>query len=353
MEHAPMNGNKQAGQLFSQDEMLLLRSLIADARNILLATHTNPDGDAIGSILAMYRYLVKKGKRVSMVVPDPFPDYLTWMPGSEKIVIFSREPEKVGQPVRSADLLFFMDFNSLSRLDKAADLFREAKGIRVLIDHHPNPSDEFNHHFTTIQTSSTAELVYQIIIESGDQAFLDKDIAACIYAGIITDTGSFSYSCNLVNTYEVTADLFRLGIDGEYIHKLIYNAFSESRLRLLGFCLGERLVVKKEYCTAYIYLSKEDLIRHHYQVGDTEDVVNYALSINGIKLAALFTEKQYFIRLSLRSKGKFSVNDLARKYFDGGGHRNAAGANSYLSLEETLKKFESILPSIKSELACE
>ena len=204
--------------------------------------------------------------------------------------------------------------------------------------------------FSVIETSSTAELVYDFITSCGDEVLIDHDIAACIYAGIITDTGSFSYSCNYEKTYLVTADLFRKGIDGEHIHRLVYDTYSEERLRLLGYSISEKLVVLREFNTAYIYLSKDDLDRFNYQIGDTEDVVNYALSIDGINLAALFSERNGIVRVSLRSKGNFPVNDIARKYFNGGGHINAAGADSYSSLEETVRTFVEMLPEYKEKL---
>ena len=198
--------------------------------------------------------------------------------------------------------------------------------------------------------SSTAELIYDFISESGDNDLIDTDIAACIFAGIITDTGSFSYNCNNEKTYQITSHLISSGIDGEHIHRLVYDTYSEDRLRLLGYSLSEKLVVLHESNTAYISLSKDDLQRFNHQVGDTEGVVNYGLSMDGINLAALFMERENLVKISFRSKGNFSVNDLARKHFEGGGHNNAAGAYSYLSLDETIAKFISLLPVYHEQL---
>ena len=327
-----------------------IRGMIQKARKIVITTHTNPDGDALGSSLAMQNYLILKGKQMNTVVPDPYADYLSWMKGADTICVFSESEGKATQLLNEADLIFCMDYNAIKRVDTMADTLRAAPAPRILIDHHLDPSDEFEQVLSTIHISSTSELVYHFIGWMGDQSLMNTDIASCIYAGIITDTGSFSYSCNYESTFLATANLIRLGINGEHIHRLVYNTYSESRLRLLGHCLSERLVVLPDYQTAYIYLTKEDLEDFNYQVGDTEDVVNFALTIKGIRIAALFTDRNGYIRISLRSKGDFSVNEFAREYFEGGGHRNAAGANSYLSLEETLKKFVNLLPSIREKL---
>jgi phosphoesterase RecJ-like protein len=243
-----------------------------------------------------------------------------------------------------ADAIISVDYNSLDRLNSASAAAKESKAIKILIDHHKNPAAHYDYLISRVGISSTAELIYEIIAAFGDTDRITRDIAECIYAGIVTDTGSFSYSCNSVRTYEIVADLFRREIDGEHIHRLIYDTYSENRLRLLGFALSDRLVVLSDCNTAYIALSREDLQRFDYQVGDTEGVVNYALSISGINLAALFTERDGTVRISFRSKGHFKVDELARDHFNGGGHANAAGATSYDSLEDTVKRFRDALP---------
>jgi phosphoesterase RecJ-like protein len=316
----------------------------------LITTHTNPDGDAIGSSLAIYGYLQKKGHDVSVMIPDPDPAFLHWMPFHSSILVFRDQQEICLATIKNAEVIFCLDYNGLGRVSKAEEPMRNARGIKILIDHHRDPAAEFDHMLSVVETSSTSELVYNFISDCGDTGLIDKEIASCIYAGIITDTGSFSYSCNYEKTYLITADLYRKGIDGEHIHRLVYDTYSEGRLRLLGYAISEKLVVLHEFHTAYIALSKDDLDRFDYQVGDTEDVVNYGLSVAGINLAALFSERDGVIRVSLRSKGNFSVNDIAHKYFDGGGHVNAAGANSYLSLEETVRIFVEMLPEYKKKL---
>ena len=317
---------------------------------ILITTHTNPDGDAIGSSLALSFYLKKKNHGVQVMAPDPFPDFLAWMPGHEDILIFSKDKNECISAIRSADLIIAADFNNLSRLNDAAQLVRQSKAVKILIDHHLFASDEFDYKISISRISSTSELVYNFIEAMGDLPLLDKDIAECIYAGIITDTGSLSYSCNYVRTYIIIAELIRLGIDGEHLHRLIYDTYSESRLRLLGYSISDQLVVLPDYHTAFITLSSADLQKFNHQIGDTEGVVNYALSIKDINLAALFMERDGIVKVSFRSKGNFSVDSFAREHFDGGGHRNASGANCSTTLEDTVLKFRQILPLYQSQL---
>lgn len=336
----------------TKDQLQQINSLLDKAKKIFIVSHLNPDGDAIGASLALFHYLEKKGFIVKVSVPNEFPDFLSWMPGAEQVLIYKKHSEEVAKEINETDLIFCLDFNALSRLDKIGELIGNSTAVKIMIDHHPNPVNEFDLMISEVDTSSTSELIFNLINELGDIHFLNKDIATCIYTGIMTDTGSFSFSCNSEKTYEVLMVLFRTKIDGEQIHRHVYDTYSESRMRLLGFCLSEKLKVMKEFCTAYISLSREDLKRFHHQMGDTEGVVNYALSIKGINFAVLFTEKDGLIRLSLRSKGDFSVNDFARLHFNGGGHRNAAGADSNRSLDETLVYFESLLPQYKAMLHC-
>ncbi len=328
-----------------------VKELLASQQNILLTTHTNPDGDAIGSSLALYRYLTMKGHSVAVMVPDPFPSFLAWLANTEKILVFTRQKEQTLRAISDATVIFSLDYNDLSRLQDAFIPVKEASATKILLDHHLYPANHYDLAMSVTNTSSTAELIFDFIRAMGDEKLIDTEIAEALYTGIITDTGSFSYSCNHVETYEVTAALFRCGIDGARIHRLIYDTYSEHRLRLLGFSLSDKLVVIPEFHTAYIYLSAEDLDRFKYQIGDTEGVVNYALSIEGINLAALFSERDNTIRISFRSKGNFSVERLARDHFDGGGHVNASGATSYLTMEETVKKFQQLLPSYRDALS--
>lgn len=327
-----------------------ISDLLTHPSRILITTHTNPDGDAIGSSLALSAYLVKKNHQVNVMVPDPFPEFLAWVPGQDNVLIFRKEPENCKSAIEAAEIIFSVDYNNLDRLNEAGILVKQSKAVKVLIDHHLFPSPLFDLKISVPATSSTSELIYDFILASGDADLLDKSIAECIYAGIITDTGSFSYSCNYVKTYQIVAELFRLGIDGEHIHRLIYDTYSENRLRLLGYSISEKLVVLPDHHTAYITLSKEELQKFDYQVGDTEGVVNYALSMKNINLAALFMERDGQVKISFRSKGHFSVDVLARNHFQGGGHRNASGANCDTSLEQTVQLFLDLLPGLQEQL---
>ena len=327
-----------------------LKRLLSVPQKIVLTSHTNPDGDAVGASLAMFLFLRDQGHDVQVVLPNAFPNYLAWMEGSDQINLYDKNPSVCDDLFAAADILFSLDYNHPNRIGDAEQSFVQSKAIKILIDHHVQPKmDAYDHVFSTVETSSTSELVFDCISELAPTA-MTKPIAECIYTGIMTDTGSFSYACNSEKTFRIAADLYKAGINGVQINRLVYNTFSESRLRLLGFALSEKLKVLPEYATAYISLTLDELNRFNYQVGDTEDVVNYALSIKGVRFAAMFIEQEKKIRVSLRSAGNFMVNTIAREYFEGGGHKNAAGGDSYLSMEKTLEKFEQLLPVYQKEL---
>jgi len=268
------------------------------------------------------------------------------MPSCSKILVDEKEHDKVSDVIANAEIIFCLDFNDLKRMDSVGEVYTRSKAVKILIDHHLEPSHFTDHAISIQETSSTSELVYDFILELGKKHLINKDVAECLYVGIATDTGSFSFACNYSKTFEIVAELIRLGIDGEHIHRLVYDTYSEDRMRLLGYCLSDKLEVFPEYHTAYISLTKEDLDKFNYKIGDTEGVVNYALSIEGVTLAALFMERDGNIKVSMRSKGIASVNDICKKYYEGGGHHNAAGGNSYISMPETLKGFEKLLPEI-------
>jgi phosphoesterase RecJ-like protein len=231
-------------------------------------------------------------------------------------------------------------------MDAAMDEFKSSKAVKILIDHHLDPAVFTDYTISKPATSSTSELIYEFLLALNKKQLINKEVAECLYTGIVTDTGSFSYSCNYEATYLIISELIKLGIDGEQIHRLVYDTYSEDRMRLLGYCLSEKLKVFQKYGTAYISLTKEDLKKFNFKIGDTEGVVNYALSIEGISVAVLFMERDGYIKLSLRSKGNISVETIARKYYDGGGHHNASGGSSYVGMEQTLKEFEKLLPEL-------
>lgn len=321
-----------------------IRDQISNSKEIVITTHYNPDGDAIGSSLALYHVLKQLGCNVVVLLPNEYPSFLKWMPGNEKVLIYEANPEHCNSVIAKAQMIFCLDYNAMSRVKYFTKQLQEAKATKILIDHHIDPSDEFDFTHSRISVSSTSELLYEVIAGMGYGKLINKDVAECLFVGIMTDTGSFSFACNYSQTFEITARLIGKGIDAEHIHRLVYDTYSEQRMRLLGFCLSDRLIVHAEYKTAYIWLTQKDLERFDHQIGDTEGVVNYALSIEGITMAALFTERNDRIRISFRSKGEFSVNEFAKKHYAGGGHRNAAGGDSFVNMEETLRIFEELLP---------
>lgn len=330
-----------------QTSIRKVEQLLSDKESrIAIVTHTNPDGDALGSSLGLYGFFKKAGfKYVSVVTPNDFPSALKWMPWHEEIIIADYIPDKAQEVILKARLIFFLDLNGIKRAENLEQYLRESLAVKILIDHHPQPENEFDILFSEINVSSSAELVYKFIEALGGTDLIDKPIAECLYAGIVTDTGSFSYSCNFPETYEITALLLKSGVDGEHLQRLIYNNLSADRIRLLGYCLSEKLQLMEEQNAAYISLSQEELIRFNHKEGDTEGVVNYALSIENITLAALFIEKPDHVKISFRSAGKVDVNQLARKHFNGGGHTNASGGKSFENFFSTIKRFEELVRS--------
>ncbi len=310
------------------------------SQDICIVMHANPDGDAVGSSLGLYAFLSDNGyKNLSVAAPDEYPEFLHWMPGNDKVLIASAKGGAAEKKIRSASLIFCLDFNGFARAGKLEKSVAGSSASKVMIDHHPQPGDGFDLVFSDTEASSTAELIYEIITVLKGSEFISLDSAQCLYAGIVTDTGSFSYGCNNPRTYEIVARLIEKGVNGEYIHRLIYSTYSEDRMRLLGFCLSEKLCVLQRESTAFISLTREDMKRFNYREGDTEGVVNYALNIKGINLAALFTEMEDHVKVSFRSAGNLDVNSIARNHYNGGGHKNAAGGKSYMGMEQTIEEF--------------
>jgi len=325
--------------------------LLEQAGNIVITSHHNPDGDAIGSTLALYHFLKPYGKNLQVIVPNDYPDFLKWMEGNGDIMLFERKRKTARRILTEADVIFCLDYNSLHRTADMAEVIKSSNARRILIDHHPEPVlSEFQYYFSVVETSSTAELVYQFIKGLKPGPRLSRTVAECLFVGIMTDTGSFSYACNYPETFMIAFQLIRAGVNAEKIHRLVYDTYSENRLRLLGYSLSNKMQLLPEFKTAYIALTREELDRFNHQVGDTEGVVNYALSIDGTVIAVLLTERKDRIRLSFRSKGDFAVNRIARDYFAGGGHMNAAGGDSFDSMEDTILKLKEILKQFKEEI---
>jgi len=328
-----------------------ITELIGTSRSIVVTSHHNPDGDAIGCVLALSLILQKMGKDVVAMIPNDYPAFLKWMPGSDKIIIFRHSTDKAKDIISHSDLVFCLDYSALNRTGDMEDMIRKADAKKILIDHHLEPViTDFDLYLSVIRISSTSELLYRFIESCSWLNLVDQDIATCLFVGIMTDTGSFSFACNYPETFQITASLIGTGINPEQIHRLVYDTYSENRLRLLGYCLSEKLIILPELSTAYIALSQDELERFHHQVGDTEGIVNYALSIDNIKIAVLLTERKDRIRLSFRSKGDLSVNNIARDYFNGGGHKNAAGGDSFVSLDDTIINLKEVLAQYKTDI---
>ncbi len=320
-----------------------VKYLFKSKKRIFLTAHSNPDGDAIGAVLALYHFFLQAGHEVYAMAPNRFPDFLSWMKGKEHVLIYEEQKTRCDELMGSADVLFSLDYNSPNRIGVAEESFTKAKGTKILIDHHIEPDKAaYDHCFSTTQISSTSELVY-LFMKALDDCLINKAIGECVYAGIMTDTGSFSYNCNYETTFTIVSELISKGLDATRINRLVYSTNTESRLRLLGYSLSEKLMVLPEYHTAYISLDKQELQKYNYKTGDTEGLVNYALSIEGIRFAALFTERKDKIRASFRSVGNFSVNAFAKEHYEGGGHKNAAGGDSFVSMDQTIKQFERLL----------
>lgn len=341
-----MNSLKNISKkIFTEIEDLLL-----SPKKIVVTTHKNPDGDAIGSALGLCRYLTNQGHNAVVVTPNEYPDFLQWLPYNENVIHHNKNKQKALALFTDCDLAFCLDFNDTSRLEKMEEDFLKRSCKTIMIDHHPHPSCFADYMISETKVSSTAELIFDFICNIHGEKFLDKAVGECLFTGIMTDTGSFSYSSSNPNTFRVVYELLKLGIDKDNVHFMVYNNYSESRMRLLGYCLNDKMIVLNEYKTAYIYLSKEELKRFNFTMGDEEGLVNYPLSIKGIRISAIFVEKNDQVKISFRSRGTFPVNKLAHTHFEGGGHTNAAGGKSELSLNDTIEKFLNLLPQYTNEL---
>ena len=323
----------------------------APAQTVLITTHQNPDADAMGSSLGLAGYLRKKGHRVTVVTPTEYSQNLHWLPGNDDVIAFDEKARvSVNQLVNEADLIFCLDFSSLDRIRDLAPMVRQSRARKVLIDHHLEPESFADLALWDPTAAATAELVFRLIVELGDKDLIDVPIAECLYSGLMTDTGSFRHSNTTGNVHRMAAELVDLTIDVSSIHRRIFDNVTLDKFRLLGYVLNEKLKVLPQYKFAYITLTDAELKRYRSKTGDTEGMVNYALAVEGVVMAAILIDRLDEIRLSFRSIGDFSVRDLASKHFDGGGHRSAAGGRSKLSLAETEQKLLDIILQYQQQL---
>lgn len=333
------------------EDITTVKSLLSQPQKIAIIPHKNPDGDAMGAALAVYAFLKDKGHEANVISPNDYPKFLKWMPGNDDVVNFERENQKAQQLIQEADLIFTLDFNDLSRVGQMETALKEASADFIMIDHHQQPGDYAKVTYSDVSMSSTCEMVYNFIDFLGETDNITKAIATNLYTGIMTDTGSFKYRSTSSKTHRVVAELIDKGAENMEIHQHVFDTNSPSRLHLLGVALSN-MVILSEYRTAYITLTQEELDAHDYKKGDTEGFVNYGLTLENIVFALIFIEnrEEGIIKISLRSVGDFSVNEFARAHFNGGGHTNAAGGRSDLSMDETVARFQEILTNYKSEL---
>lgn len=322
-------------------------SLLNSPQTIFITTHHKPDGDALGSMLALAHYFIKKGHKVLAVSPSEVPDFLGWMPGIEMVMNYEAEPKLVAKAIEQSSIIFCLDFNDLSRVKTLETLLVNASQPRVLIDHHMYPKPQFQYGESNEHKSSTCEMVYDFINLAGDNNLIDETIGACIYTGTMTDTGSFRFPATTASVHEMIGDLMRKGLQHSIIHNEVFDSWTERRMRFLGFILKDRMEIFPQQNAGLITISQQDLDNYDTQSGDTEGLVNYPLSIAGIDFATLIIERKDGIKMSFRSKGNVDVNSFARTYFNGGGHFNASGGQSSQSFTETIFRFKEILSEIR------
>ena len=333
----------------SKTDFTELKTLLSTPKKIAIVAHKSPDGDAIGSSLGLYHYLVDKGHEVQVVMPNDYPTFLKWMPGNDRIVIHEGNEQNAEALINAAEVLFCLDFNTPNRAFGLEEVIQRSENVKVMIDHHPQPDGFVDFMLSDTSSCSTAQLVHRFAAMMGDK-IPNKESGECLYCGIMTDSGSFRFPSVTAETHRIVADLLDLGVKHDEVYNLVNNTSSEHRLRLLVYCIDDKLTVMKNYGTAFISLSMEEKKRFHFQQGDTEGTVNYPLSIEGIHFSAIFIESEDIIKISFRSIGDFDVNRFSRDNFDGGGHRNAAGGRSDLPLQETIDKFVGLLPKYADKL---
>lgn len=327
-----------------------LQQLLSSPKDIVITTHRNPDGDALGSSTALQLLLERLGHSVKVISPSEYPAFFAWMPKVADMLIYDLEPEDVEKQLQRADIIFCLDFNALERIDKVGEIIATLPDTtKVMIDHHLYPEDFPDFILSETSASSTCELIYDFVELMDWKRHLDPLIVECIYTGILTDTGGFKYATN-AKLMRTVGQLLDYGIDNTEMQERIFNNMTEKQLRILGFCLSSRMEILPEFKTGIIWLSKKDYEKLDIQRGDTEGVVNYLLRMPNVRMAAFVHEQPTITKLSLRSKGSFSVQELAREHFRGGGHQNASGGASYIGLMPTLRKLKGLLPQYQEGL---
>ena len=326
-----------------------VKFLLASPKDVVIFSHRNPDGDAVGSSLGLAHYLKGQGHQVQIVLPSDYPDFLAFLPQVSDILIYDDEEEPARRAIDQANLFFILDLNSFDRIDKVSAGLEHDKRPRIMIDHHLYPEPIADHMFSDPSASSTCEMVYDFIADLGHAGWVTPDVAECLYTGIVTDTGGFKYSTSPA-LFRTVAKLLEAGADDYKVQDAIWNSATEKQLRILGHCLANQMELLPEYRTGIIWLTKEDYKHFDIQRGDTEGIVNYVLRMPGMMIAAFIHEQPTIVKMSLRSKGNMDVQQICKSHFRGGGHKNAAGGASFAPLGTTINKFKNLLPEYAAEI---
>lgn len=337
-------------KIYQPDRLAQLRNWLTTASTILITNHKNPDGDAMGSALALSHFLKKWGYPATVLVPNDYPEFLKWLPGDERVMNYETDPNRGDELIAKADLIFSLDYNHLSRVGQMEQPILASPAKKILIDHHRDPSDFADLMFSDHNSCATAQLVYELIESLELLNLLDADTATCIYTGLVTDTGSFRYPSTTAKTHHIVANLLDAGVKNGRVHQNLFDNKTETVIKMRGHVLSNNLTVLPEFKVAYITLSLDEQAQFETKSGDTEGLVNEALAVKGVVMAAFFKESHNLVKISFRSSGAFAVNELSVDHFEGGGHRNAAGGASHDSLEETIDRFLKLLPEYKNKL---
>ncbi len=311
-----------------------IKQLLSDSKKITIIGHYAPDGDAVGSSLALYNLFKKYSYDISVVMPSFLPDYLKMLPASDKIIVYSKEDKKAETLLSISDTIICVDFNSTKRVGKLEKALLNSKAVKIMLDHHPEPENFVDYIISNTEASSASEIIYEFIVIIGMNNLIDKTIATCLYTGIMTDTINFSVNSSRKRTFDIVGNLLELGIDKDKIYSQIFNNYSADRMRLAGYVLNKKMKILYEHNTAYIILNKKELMEYNYKNGDHEGFVNFPLSIKEINVTHIFIEKDDYIKTSSRSTSNFDVNKFARKYFNGGGHKKASGGKLFININE-------------------
>lgn len=337
-------------KVIAEDLVHKVQKEIDKAETMVIVVHVGPDGDAMGSALGLWHYLMTIDKDPQVIVPTAFPDFLAWMPGADKVLVYENDKQKCDEIIAATDLIFTLDFNVLNRLAGMEQVVKEAVAPKILVDHHLHPGNYAKVTISYPEISSTSELIFRLICRLGDFSKINLACAECIYTGMMTDTGAFTYNSNKPEIYSIVYELIKLGVDKDDIYRRVFNTYSADRMRLMGYALYQKMKIYPENKAALITLSLDELKEFNFKNGDAEGLVNMPLSIDGVLFSVFMREDPDKIKISLRSQGTFPANKVSSDLFNGGGHLNAAGGESYTSLEEAVRKFEDALDDYKDFL---